>query len=116
MVWIHLIYIISKSLRVIFIIVTLLLSHISIGFWFIRSIAVHFDSFKFISVYEVHCGPFVLFHHMSIHLVYFSLFGPLQFIRSIHSTLIHLVYLVHFGPFVPLQYFQFISLHFSDAL
>lgn len=50
MVYKYHIYIISKNLSVTFIIITLLLSHISIGFWFISSIAVHFDSFKLILV------------------------------------------------------------------
>ena len=119
------IYIIFKSWSAIFIVVMLLLSHISIKLWSIRSIgntsicSVHlvysvlfdplrFNSIQFGSILSIFVpfGPPWSYSFYSIQLGLigpFGLFGPLRFtqsisiLRSIWSTSVHFYTSVHFS-------------------
>ena len=67
-----LIYIISKSLSVIFLITTLLLSHVGVVFPYIWSSSVHL----------VHLGPFRPIWSTSVRSTHFDAFSPFWSIRS----------------------------------
>ena len=98
------IYIIPKSLSIIFIIVMLMLDHINIAFRSIQFILVHFNSFS----------PFVLFWPTLVHQIWSTsdqfgphwsisiYFSPFWSIGPFQSTLVHFGPSVHHSPFCPL--------------
>lgn len=81
------IYIIFKSLSLVFIVAMFMLSHIKIAFWSIFNLVWFNSVYLFHLIYSVHCGPFLPFRSSLVNL------GSFGLIRLIWSSLVHFVHL-----------------------